>query len=409
VLVVEKLNVGRESDGQCAANSGEPSHVVLDLVVTKHITTVELSTGVVGSSKTEEEVGRGELFATVIREMVAVAEAREASKVASTEGTNGGSNLIVVTEDGTSGQSANRGNNRGIEINVEVVAEELRVKDGLSIHDAAVHVVTLVDEETVTVDITVERTLATVLPATIDIGTVGSGSTAWASVLAHVLTSTAKRIGNATMRSKAVNTWELVAVDAIIIACSNIGNRSFATVLRITVAISETSVANEDAVTTSSKVRGIAIAIGENSGNVDVVDSAGLSATKDLEAIERGDVPGNTIANELLASIKANGVTEIVQGARAKVALSAARVGGSRLTNLTPTLIVLATVTRIGVAILPVIEATVVDLEASRLVAASTSIIGSSTTFAEDSVKAVRINVLLLSEEEVLRPSRAVE
>jgi hypothetical protein len=152
----------------------------------------------------------------------------------------------------------------------------------------------------------------------------------------------------------------------------------------------------------------ITVAIGEDSGNVDMVERNGLSTTKDV-AVKSGNVGRGAAIAELVKSVDTNGVTEVVEGLRAEVVLSTTWVNSGRLANLAPAVSVLTTVTRIRVAILVVVETAVVSGEASSLVAASTGVSRSRATLAEDLRELVNINVLLLGLEEILGPSRAIE
>jgi len=263
---------------------------------------------------------------------------------------------------------------------VEVMAEELGVLLGLSLHDRAVHGEVLVDEDRLLVVVTVEGSLATVAPVTVAVSAAGSGVATDAAVLALEATSEV-RIGNAAEGGSAVNTGEDVAVDAIVVASPVGGNVSLAAIGGETVAVGEASVADEDAVTTGLEVGGIAVAVGE--------EGSGVNLAGDVLAVEVG--------------------VGVLEGLRAAVGESAARVSGGRLADRAPLVGILATVARVVVAVLVVEETTVAALEASRLEAASTAVktVG-DTTEAADEAELGEVDVVTLGTERLLRPDRAI-
>lgn len=233
--------------------------------------------------------------------------------MALTEGST--SNEIVVAEDGTSRESIDRGRNRDAEVDVEVVTEELGIELGLRIHDSAVHEVTLVDEDAVQVDVAVEGALATGLPHAVEVGAVRGTSATGASKLAPELIGASSDVSNATPGGgrSAVGTGEDVAVDAVGVASLGKRDVGLATGLRASVAVSPAGQADKDAVTTGLKVSGVAVAVGDNSGNVDVVEGSGGRASTESVAIESREV-ATTIA-KLTKEVEA----EIIEVVRASL------------------------------------------------------------------------------------------
>jgi len=206
---------------------------------------------------------------------------------------------------------------------VEMVEEEFRIDTSFSLHDAAVHELALVNEDTIAINVSVLGTLATVLPFAVAVTAVGLGrNTTWASEVATVLTRAREGVNDTSERHTAVNTGQNIAIDAIIIASLLHGDVGLAAVLGITVAVSPSSVAHEDAVTTGIKVGGVTVAVRVNGSGIDV--SGAVGQTKE-EAIVGGDIPRGTTISELIESIEADSVTEVVEGLRAKVARGIAR------------------------------------------------------------------------------------
>jgi hypothetical protein len=204
-----------------------------------------------------------------------------------------------------------------------MVEEEFRVDTSFSLHDAAVHELALVNEDTIAIDVAVLGTLATVLPLTVSVTAVGLGrSTTWASEIATVLTRAREGVNDTSERHSAVNTGQNIAIDAIIIASLLHSDVGLAAVLRITVAVGPSIVANEDAVTAGINVGGVTVAVGVNGSGVNI--SGAVGQTKE-EAIVGGDIPRRTAISKLITSINADSVTEVVKGLRAKVARGIAR------------------------------------------------------------------------------------
>jgi len=286
-----------------------------------------------------------------------------------------------------------------------MVAEEFGIDNGLLFHDAAVHVVALVDEETTSVNITILGAFAAVLPLLVAVGAIGLTSTG-ARVLAAELTCASSRVSDARMGEGAVDARQSIAVDTVIVA--GLGERyvRLAAVVRKSVAVGPAGHAFEDTLTTGVKVSRVTIAVGVDGRSIDDVEAR---VQREVDAIEAWDVDSGTIVAKLIKSIKAERVAEIVQCPRAEIALSGTREQLARLADSAPSVNVLAAVTRIGVAILVIVETTERGMDASCLVAASTSSAGSRATFAEDLIEAIDIDVLCLRLGEVLRPRRAIE
>jgi len=107
---------------------------------------------------------------TVIRFRVRVVEARDAIEVARSDRELKRRNNAVAEDRASREGVVTRGEiNFGLKVNVQVVAEELRVLLTFLLHDGAVHEVVLVDEQTDAVTIAIERDLATVLPLAVTV------------------------------------------------------------------------------------------------------------------------------------------------------------------------------------------------------------------------------------------------
>jgi hypothetical protein len=290
---------------------------------------------------------------------------------------------------------------------VEMVTEKFGILPALILHDRAVHGSVLVHEDSSSVVISVESNLASVLPLAVAISAAGSTSSSNAAVLALVL-AVGKGIGDALERQLTVNTGEGSTINAVIVAGLVQSDIGLATIASIVVAVSVADSAVEDAVTTSIKVSSITVAVGDDTGVVNVVEAKVDGVAEELLTVEARTVGSDNVLAELVDGVEAI-LTEVALGLRAEVRLGTTRSRASQSkTTLAPAGNILATVTRVGVAILVVVETTGISGEASGLERASTSARGTSTTLAEDLREFGPIDVVLLRKKEIRRPNGTV-
>lgn len=162
---------------------------------------------------------------------------------------------------------------------------------------------------------------------------------------------------------------------------------------------------------------GIAVTVWEESSVVDVVDtSVGVNERVAL-VISRVSGDGDISVRHISAGVAARTaesieatLAQVLQGTRAtlRVSTSGVLIGG--LTTQAIATSIFATVARIRIAILVVVETTFKNSHASRLERALTSVKSSIATFARDGAQLVggNANVVLLGEQQVLRPARAI-
>jgi len=122
-------------------------------------------------------------------------------------------------------------------------------------------------------------------------------------------------------------------------------NSSFATSLRVLVAVGKASSAAEDAITTSIQVSSIAVAVWDDRGSIDIQDSSVLNED---EAIESRGVLGTA---EVVVGIEPI-LAEVVLGLRAALRVGSKRIKVGTVAFDAPVRGLFATVTRIAVAIL---------------------------------------------------------
>jgi hypothetical protein len=278
------------------------------------------------------------------------------------------------------------------------------------LHDRAIHGLTEVDEDTKLVSVGVQSSLATVLPLAVDVGAAGSTSAGNARVLAPEA-ARVEGIDDATIGLLAVNTGEGSAVNAVVVAGLVKGDVGLATSTSIIVAVGIASLALEDAVTTGEEVGSVTVAVRDSAVvNVAEDERAGVlgARAEEVLAVERDIIGSKDVLAELVVGVEAKSA-EVAEGRRAAVRGGSARSGAAgRLTNLAPTVHIFATVARIRVAILVVVDGSIVSADASSLVRASTRTRGATTTLAEDLVELLGVDVVLLGSERLLRPDGAV-
>lgn len=387
-------------DERAILNIAEEVDVLLIVEVTDPVATVSVRIHVSGVR----------ILATVVREAVLVGETKDALEVAVANGGDRVKDETVVAEDRAAREGSDGGRDLRGNVNVEVVDEELGVPVDLLLHDRAVHVITDVHEDTDLIAVAVHGALATVLPVTVDILADTESAVEVALEAAEV-----DSVGDATRSTTSlVAARESAAVNAVIIAVVDGIDAGLAAVGSVAIAVRVVGHALEDAVTTSLEVSGVTVAVGDDSRSVDLVERGG--GEEDV-AVERGRDDSRVVKSEtsaevsaeLVKSVEALNVAEVLLGLRAAVRAGATGIRGGRLTDLAPAASVLATVTRIAVAILVVVEAVGLSAQASRLERASAGLGSVSTTLAEDLAKLGDSDVLLLGEEEILGPDGAVE
>jgi len=234
------------------------------------------------------------------------------------------------------------------------MTEQPRVLHTFGLHDRAIHEVVLIHENTLLVDVSVSGDLTAVLPPAVLIDAVHwVVDSARASEVAAVAANAADiRVGNTRRRVSggAVHTRERLAINAVIVARRELSNVCFAAISGQAVAVRRVGDAVEDAVTTSLNVSGIAVAVGGQVSNVDVV---GLRVLEQVIAFDSRGEGRREWQEQARARVRARSVieiealvaAEIQTSLRALVVLRAARITVRLgVSDLAPAVRVFATV-----------------------------------------------------------------
>jgi hypothetical protein len=423
VAVVEVLHEVRERDVQVERGIDrgirEELEVLLDVGITNPVTTIDDELLVDVSVVAINATSLVNILATVVREAINVLEAVNAHEEALTIQATSEDRVshVVVAEDGSSGQvlrGTKVGGNGLSKVNVQVVTEQVGVLGGLSLHDRAIHEDTFIHEDTLLIAILVSSDLATSLPFTIGIGAIDlSQNSARASEVALVVARNSG-VDNALRNDSAVNTRQSQAFNAQRRASSISGDKGLATVERIQVAIRIVGEAFEDAITTVNKVSNIALAVGLEVSGLDVqsgrvgnkIPTINSRAERSREVKE--ETSGRIRARSIV-HVEAKLIAVVDESLRALLGVGAVATSRVRETKLAPASSVFATVAWIRIAILVVMETTILASQANLAVRASTRLSGQRTTLARNEVESLKVQVLLLGVARVLRPVRAIE